>query len=122
MHGLEREVWGKTDPPEPAGTGHGARMLAATVAFETMVDGADRDRPSRWPSSRATGSGPSTTGCSGWWPRSSGWSPTTTSATSGRGPVPGARPRLAVHGDVDERVGGVLALAAGVSWTRRWPA
>jgi tetratricopeptide (TPR) repeat protein len=44
MHALEREVWGKTDQPEPAGTGHGARMLAATVAFETMIDGADRDR------------------------------------------------------------------------------
>jgi tetratricopeptide (TPR) repeat protein len=44
MHGLEREVWGSADQPEPDGTGHGARMLAATVAFETMIDGADRDR------------------------------------------------------------------------------
>jgi DNA-binding SARP family transcriptional activator/tetratricopeptide (TPR) repeat protein len=44
MHGLERDVWGRTAPPEPHGTGHGARMLAATGAFETMIDGADRDR------------------------------------------------------------------------------
>ena len=51
MHGLEREVWGSADQPEPHGTGHGARMLAATVAFETMIDGADRAGRSRWPAS-----------------------------------------------------------------------
>jgi hypothetical protein len=44
MHGLEREVWGSDDPPEPDGTGHGARMLASTLAFETTIDGIDRER------------------------------------------------------------------------------
>ena len=57
---------------------------------------------------------PSTTGCSGSWPPTSGCSPTTTSATSGRGPGPQAHaPRLAVRGAVDQPVGGLLALAAG---------
>ena len=44
MHGLDRDVWGGTAPPEPSGQGHGARMLAATLAFETMIEGTDRDR------------------------------------------------------------------------------
>jgi DNA-binding SARP family transcriptional activator len=44
MHGLDRDVWGRTEPAEPDGTGHGARMLAATLAFETMIEGTDRDR------------------------------------------------------------------------------
>ena len=44
MHGLERDVWAGTAPPEPAGRGHGARMLAATLSFETMIEGADRER------------------------------------------------------------------------------
>jgi tetratricopeptide (TPR) repeat protein len=44
MHGLEREVWARTAPPEPDGHGHGARMLSATLAFETMIDGTDRAR------------------------------------------------------------------------------
>ncbi|MFP5372961.1 MAG: BTAD domain-containing putative transcriptional regulator, partial [Actinomycetes bacterium] len=44
MHGLERDEWGRTAPPEPAGDGDGARMLAASLAFEAMVDGTDRQR------------------------------------------------------------------------------
>ena len=44
MHGLDRGVWGRTEPPEPSGGGHGARMLAATLSFETMIEGTDRDR------------------------------------------------------------------------------
>jgi DNA-binding SARP family transcriptional activator/tetratricopeptide (TPR) repeat protein len=44
MHGLDPGVWRTSAPPEPAGDGDGARMLAATLAFEAMIDGADRDR------------------------------------------------------------------------------
>ncbi|HEY0126375.1 MAG TPA: hypothetical protein VGB58_04490, partial [Blastococcus sp.] len=44
MHGLEPGSWATTDPGQPAGEGLGARMLAATLAFEATVDGVDRDR------------------------------------------------------------------------------
>jgi DNA-binding SARP family transcriptional activator/DNA-binding NarL/FixJ family response regulator len=44
MHGLEPSVWRTADPEEPTGQGFGARMLAATLAFEAMVDGTDRER------------------------------------------------------------------------------
>ncbi|UOY03292.1 hypothetical protein [Blastococcus sp. PRF04-17] len=44
MHGLEREVWGRTEPPAPDGTGPGAQMLAATLSFEATIDGVDRAR------------------------------------------------------------------------------
>jgi DNA-binding SARP family transcriptional activator len=44
MHGLDPAIWRTARPPDPEGTGHGARMLAATLAFEATIDGADRDR------------------------------------------------------------------------------
>ncbi|SOE02191.1 BTAD domain-containing putative transcriptional regulator [Blastococcus haudaquaticus] len=47
MHGLEPQVWATTDPGRPVGDGLGARMLAATLAFEATVDGVDRDRAVR---------------------------------------------------------------------------
>ncbi|HLM05251.1 MAG TPA: BTAD domain-containing putative transcriptional regulator [Blastococcus sp.] len=47
MHGLEPSVWRTTDPADPTGDGLGARMLAATLAFEAMIDGEDRERAVR---------------------------------------------------------------------------
>ena len=47
MHGLDPAVWRAEEPPEPSGTGHGAQMLAATLAFETTVAGEDRERAVR---------------------------------------------------------------------------
>jgi DNA-binding SARP family transcriptional activator len=44
MHALEPSVWRTTNPEEPTGRGLGARMLAATLAFEATVDGTDRER------------------------------------------------------------------------------
>ena len=43
MHGLDDSVWRTRPAPEPQGHGYGAQMLAATVAFETMLDGQDRE-------------------------------------------------------------------------------
>lgn len=43
MHGLPPSTY-RADPPSIAeGDGHGARMLAATLAFEGVLDGVDRD-------------------------------------------------------------------------------
>jgi DNA-binding SARP family transcriptional activator/tetratricopeptide (TPR) repeat protein len=47
MHGLDPAVWRTADPPEPADEGLGAQMLAATLAWEATVDGADRERALR---------------------------------------------------------------------------
>lgn len=44
LHGLEPDAWATTDPGEPSGAGPGARMLAATLAFEATIDGVDRPR------------------------------------------------------------------------------
>jgi DNA-binding SARP family transcriptional activator len=44
MHGLDTAIWRTPDPPEPTGEGHGAQMLAATLAFETALTGTDRER------------------------------------------------------------------------------
>ncbi|MGK5173307.1 BTAD domain-containing putative transcriptional regulator, partial [Geodermatophilus sp. CPCC 205761] len=44
MHWLDPAIWRSAEPPEPAGDGDGARMLAAALAFETTVDGTDRER------------------------------------------------------------------------------
>jgi DNA-binding NarL/FixJ family response regulator len=44
MHGLDPAVWRTADPPEPSGEGRGAQMLAATLAWEETVAGADRER------------------------------------------------------------------------------
>jgi tetratricopeptide (TPR) repeat protein len=44
MHGLDPVIWRTADPPEPSGEGDGARMLAATLSFETMIEGVDRER------------------------------------------------------------------------------
>jgi hypothetical protein len=43
LHGLDPRVW-RVGDPVIAGEGPGARMLAAALAWETMIDGADRDR------------------------------------------------------------------------------
>jgi DNA-binding SARP family transcriptional activator len=44
MHGLDPAIWAATAPPAPVGDGDGARMLAATLAFEAALDGSDRTR------------------------------------------------------------------------------
>ena len=43
MHGLDDSLWRTRPAPEPQGHGCGAQMIAATVAFETMLDGQDRE-------------------------------------------------------------------------------
>jgi DNA-binding SARP family transcriptional activator/tetratricopeptide (TPR) repeat protein len=47
MHGLDPAVWRSTDPPQPAGEGPGAQMLAATLAWEQTIAGTDRARAVR---------------------------------------------------------------------------
>ena len=44
MHGVDGSQWRAQPAPEPVGQGYGARMLAATAAFEMTLDGADRER------------------------------------------------------------------------------
>ncbi|MGY1740020.1 MULTISPECIES: BTAD domain-containing putative transcriptional regulator [unclassified Blastococcus] len=44
MHGIDPSTWLSDPHPLPAGDGDGARMLAATLAFETMLAGHDRER------------------------------------------------------------------------------
>ncbi|MGY1820935.1 BTAD domain-containing putative transcriptional regulator [Geodermatophilus sp. SYSU D00079] len=44
MHGLDPAVWRSAEPPAPDGDGDGARMLAATLAFEAALEGRDRVR------------------------------------------------------------------------------
>ncbi|WP_369133559.1 BTAD domain-containing putative transcriptional regulator [Modestobacter sp. I12A-02662] len=44
MHGLDPAVWRTPTPPVPEGDGDGARMLAASLAFETTLAGEDRAR------------------------------------------------------------------------------
>ena len=43
MHGLPPEQW-QVGAPEPGGEGPGARMLAATLAWEELIDNGDRER------------------------------------------------------------------------------
>jgi hypothetical protein len=47
MHGLPPSTWRTAPAPEPEGDGTGAQMLAAALAFETMLEGADRERAVR---------------------------------------------------------------------------
>lgn len=42
MHGLDPEEWCPVPAPEVTGNRHGAKMLAATLAWEKVVEGADR--------------------------------------------------------------------------------
>ena len=117
MHGLEREVWGTRGP---AGAGRDRARRADA--------GRHRSPSRRWSTA------PTVTGRSRW-PASPSSGDRLWSVDNGlfwvvaalvrmvadddlgdfwaRARVAGARPRLAVHGDVDERLGGVLALAAG---------
>ncbi|GAA3163775.1 hypothetical protein GCM10010531_14800 [Blastococcus jejuensis] len=44
MHGLDPQVWRTADPPQPAGEGQGAQMLAATLAWEQTIAGTSRER------------------------------------------------------------------------------
>jgi hypothetical protein len=44
MHGLDPATWRSSPLPGPDGDGDGARMLAATLAFEAMIEGRDRGR------------------------------------------------------------------------------
>jgi hypothetical protein len=46
MHALDPAVW-RRELPEPVGDGHGAQMLAAALAFDVTVEGADRERAVR---------------------------------------------------------------------------
>jgi DNA-binding SARP family transcriptional activator/tetratricopeptide (TPR) repeat protein len=46
MHGLDPATW-RRPVPEPRGTGYGARMLAAALAFDVTIEGTDRDRAVR---------------------------------------------------------------------------
>jgi DNA-binding SARP family transcriptional activator/tetratricopeptide (TPR) repeat protein len=46
MHALDPAVW-RRQLPEPVGHGHGAQMLAAALAFDVTVEGADRERAVR---------------------------------------------------------------------------
>jgi DNA-binding SARP family transcriptional activator/tetratricopeptide (TPR) repeat protein/DNA-binding CsgD family transcriptional regulator len=46
MHALDPAVW-RRELPEPVGHGHGAQMLAAALAFDVTVEGADRERAVR---------------------------------------------------------------------------
>ena len=114
--------------PRPAGAGRrrGRRpMLAASLAFEAMLDGTrPRDAPIGWPASRsrATGSWRWTSACSGWSPPSSACSPTTTSATSGSGPGARPRPRLAVRAPCRRTSGRGSGTGGAASSTRRSPA
>jgi DNA-binding SARP family transcriptional activator/DNA-binding NarL/FixJ family response regulator len=42
MHGLDAKVWRPGETPKLVGEGPGARMLAATLAWELFIDGVDR--------------------------------------------------------------------------------
>ncbi|HVH21233.1 MAG TPA: BTAD domain-containing putative transcriptional regulator [Pseudonocardia sp.] len=44
MHQLDPATWRTAPAPEPTGDGPGARMLAATLAWETTLNGTDRSR------------------------------------------------------------------------------
>ncbi len=44
MHGLDPAIWRTAVPPVPVGEGDGARSLSATLAFEAMLEGTDRER------------------------------------------------------------------------------
>jgi DNA-binding SARP family transcriptional activator len=44
MHQLDPATWRTGPAPEPAGDGPGARMLAAALAWETTLEGTDRER------------------------------------------------------------------------------
>ncbi len=125
MHGLDSAVWAAGPPPEPEGDG--PRRPDAGRHARLRDDRRRRptgSAPSPWPGSRTreTGSGRSTTGCSGWSPPTCGCSPTTTWATSGRGRgrrrIAGARcsPRCPPACGRGSGAGG------GASCTSPWPA
>jgi DNA-binding SARP family transcriptional activator len=46
MHALDPAVW-RRPVPEPTGTGYGAQMLAAALAFDVTIEGTDRARAVR---------------------------------------------------------------------------
>ena len=46
MHGLDPSLW-RRPLPEPHGEGDGARMLAAALAYDVTIEGADRERAVR---------------------------------------------------------------------------
>jgi hypothetical protein len=68
----------RPDAGRDAGVGGGLRRHRPGPVGRAGPVRAAEDRLSRW-----------TAGCSGWWPPTPGWSPTTTSATSGSGRAPG---------------------------------
>src|SRR5262249_32050139 len=47
MQSVDPALWRDPDIAEPTGTGVGAQMLRATLAWEAMLDGRDRDRAVR---------------------------------------------------------------------------
>ena len=109
----------------PTATGTGAQMLAATLAFEATVDG-DRPRARRRAGPVRARRRPALAVDDGlFWVVAAVvrmladddlgdfWA---------RARARGARARLAVRGAVDQPLGGLLAVAARASCTRRWPA
>nr|WP_275586009.1 BTAD domain-containing putative transcriptional regulator [Geodermatophilus sabuli] len=46
MHALDPAVW-RHPVPDPDGAGHGAQMLAAALAYDATIEGADRERAVR---------------------------------------------------------------------------
>ena len=83
---------GRAGHPQVVGDGDGARMLAATLAFERMLDGDDRTGAVELARFALAGDRllrRRATCCSGWWPSTCCWSPTRTWATCGRAPSPG---------------------------------
>ena len=118
-------VWGRTDPPEPDGTGHGARMLAATLAFEAMIEGADRDRAVALARFALDGDRLWAVDNGLFWVVAANvrmladddlgdfWA---------RARAAGARPRLAVHGACRPASGRATGAGGAASSTRPWPA
>ncbi|MFI7708548.1 BTAD domain-containing putative transcriptional regulator [Nonomuraea sp. NPDC049480] len=47
MHDVDPAIWRRGAEPEIVGEGPGARMLAAALAWETFIDGMDRDKAVR---------------------------------------------------------------------------
>ena len=93
MHGLPADEW-LVGEPELRGEGTGARMLAATLAWEELIrtgdrHGASTSAGSRWPTERCSAP---TSGCCGWSPRSCRRWPRRTWRRSGSRPSPRRTP------------------------------